>query len=391
MIPVKEALDRINTNCLPLEEIQLPIQEAVGYVLATDIEAHLDMPPFDQSAMDGYAVNWNDTIEQYTVIGVIQAGDDADGISLSPGECARIYTGEMVPKGANTVIQQENVIHEDNIIRITDGKAGLNIRSRGEQYTKGEKLISKGHILNPGSVGFIASNGFTHLTVTPEPRIKILVTGNELGERGNPLHPGQIYESNSVMLLAALKSFGFDAETEKVEDDLNTLKIAVARALDTADMVLISGGISVGDYDFVRQALTENGVEEVFYKVRQKPGKPLYFGRKERKVVFGLPGNPSSALTSFYIYVLKAIEGLTNRSEPFLEKTTVTLEHDFMKKGTLTNFIRARITGSTVQVLSHQSSAMLNAWRDSNAILIIPDEFNACEKGQQFEAFKLPL
>ncbi|TNE99261.1 MAG: molybdopterin molybdenumtransferase MoeA, partial [Bacteroidetes bacterium] len=304
MIPVKEALDRINTNCLPLEEIQLPIQEAVGYVLATDIEAHLDMPPFDQSAMDGYAANWNDTIEQYTVIGVIQAGDYADGISLSPGECARIYTGEMVPKGANTVIQQENVIHEDNIIRITDGKAGLNIRPRGEQYKIGEKLISKGHILNPGSVGFIASNGFTHLTVTPKPRIKILVTGNELGERGNPLHPGQIYESNSVMLLAALKSFGFDAETEKVEDDLNTLKIAVDRALETADMVLISGGISVGDYDFVRQALTENGVEEVFYKVRQKPGKPLYFGRKERKVVFGLPGNPSSALTSFYIYVL---------------------------------------------------------------------------------------
>lgn len=390
MIPVKEALELISKHSASLTPERIDLKNALGFILAEDVISPINMPPFDQSAMDGYALNRTDAIEIYDLNYRIQAGDDASGIHLNPGECARIYTGAMIPSGCNTVIQQENTSESEGKVTIVNGADNLNIRPEGEQYKQNEIIASAGQLLNPGVIGFLASAGIQSANVYPKPKTLIIATGNELVEAGNELKKGQIYESNAIMLQSALGALNIPTDSIKLADEKEVVVKAFESALEQYDLILVSGGISVGDYDFVREAMDVNEVEEIFYKVRQKPGKPLYFGKKKHAIVFGLPGNPSSALTSFYIYVLPAIQSLTGRNQAFLQQKHVALTHDFHKKGSLTNFVRAKISEHGVTVLSHQSSAMLNAWSEANALLMIPDESNECKEGELFTAFLLP-
>jgi molybdopterin molybdotransferase len=386
MVTVQEALNLIKEHCSTLPEEKLPIEHCVLRTNSQHITAKIHMPPFDQSAMDGYAINSGDSdISEYQIIDEIKAGDNGSSVVLEEGQAVRIFTGAMVPASATSVIKQESTKVEGDSLRITEEiKNGNNIRLKGEQYNPGDIIVPSGNLLTPGTVGLIATNGVSHIDIYTSPKIHLITTGNELVKSGETLKPGKIYESNTAMLVAAFEQYGFDITTSYVGDDREATEKLIEQAIGNNQLVILSGGISVGDYDFVQDSLEKCAVQEIFYKVKQKPGKPLYFGKTNSCSVFALPGNPASALNCFYIYVLKALEIMTGRQTPFLERRQVTLSHDHFKKGTFTNYLKAHVENNEVSVLKAQSSAMLAAYNSANAILEIPAEINECKEGEKY-------
>jgi len=298
MISIEEAIALVKKETKPLlKETVKSLEKAGGYKLFKDILSPINMPPFRQSAMDGYALHLHDSLT-YNLVGEIKAGDNLQPI-LKKGDAIRIFTGAAVPDTANAVMMQEKVISNGNSITIQNQiNTNTNIRPEGEQVKKGELALPKNTKLTPAAIGYLSSLGIENVSVYKKPTIAIVVTGNELVEAGSALEYGQIYESNSKMLLSTLYSLKFyDVTIHKIEDDYTKTVSKLNEVINSNDLVLISGGISVGDYDFVGKALTELNVEEHFYKVKQKPGKPLFFGTKNNTHIFALPGNPAAALT----------------------------------------------------------------------------------------------
>jgi molybdopterin molybdotransferase len=316
MISIKDAIQLVKSNCNPLlKEVIKPLEKSGNYRLYKDVYSPIDMPPFRQSAMDGYALNLHNSTN-YKLIGEIKAGDDASPI-LKIGEAIRIFTGSPVPDSANTVIMQEKVSANNDTISLEKSAVSINqnIRPKGEQVTKGDLALKKGTKLTPAAIGYLTGLGITEVSVYKKPSIAIVTTGNELVEAGQSLQYGKIYESNSKMLQNALYNLKFyDLTIHKIKDDYDETQSTLNKLINTKDLVLISGGISVGDYDFVGKALQQLNVEQCFYKVMQKPGKPLYFGKKDSTTIFALPGNPAAALTCFYIYVYIALQKMMNRT-----------------------------------------------------------------------------
>ncbi|WP_373058908.1 molybdopterin molybdotransferase MoeA [Zunongwangia sp. H14] len=294
MIPVKEALALIAQWTPHLKIIETDLMDGIDMVLAKDVYSPLNMPPFRQSAMDGYAIKWSNK-ENYKIIGESKAGDNRQ-FQLNEGEAVRIFTGAMVPKNADTVVIQEHVEEASERISIKKMPAKrANIRAEGEQILKGVKVLEKGSQVNEASIGLLAGLGLKQIKIFKPPEIGLMVTGNELEQLDEPLAPGKIYESNSLMLKVALKRNNFPkVKFYQAKDNAKETARLIKEALANNDVLLISGGISVGKYDFVQQALLSNGVKEIFYKVNQKPGKPLWFGAKGEKRIFALPGNPAS-------------------------------------------------------------------------------------------------
>ena len=284
MISVEGAKKLVDQNTEALPSIEIALAEGLGYVLSEDVYAPISHPPFQQSAMDGYAIgqlNENTPSNTFKLVGKIKAGD-LSTFSLKEGEAIRIFTGAMVPNGAMSVIMQEatEVIGGDLVIH-QEIKAGSNIRPEGDQIKVGELALSKGTMLSPAGVGFLADLGIIRLKVYDKPKVGLIVTGNELVQAGQKLQAGQIYESNSTTLTAALQATEINvAATKLVQDNLEQTTLTIEKLMESMDVLIISGGISVGDYDFVGKALKSLNVEEVFYKVKQKPGKPLFFGKK---------------------------------------------------------------------------------------------------------------
>lgn len=381
MVTVEEAIKLIDQHTIhgPVENKKL--DEALNYILFADVCSPIDMPPFRQSAMDGYALNFTAEVKSYHVIGEIAAGS-SELFNLKPGEAVRIFTGAAVPDSANVVVQQEIVERvENNISLMKEIQMGQNIRPRGEQISSNEVALKKGTVLNPAALGFLTTLGLTDVLVHRKPAVAILTTGSELVKPGTPLKHGQIYESNSVMLMGALMNYGFDKPTMvKVKDDLQSTTLSIQNLLAQHDFILISGGISVGDYDYVKEALTQQGVQEIFYKVKQKPGKPVFFGRKENKIVFALPGNPASALTCFYVYALPALQKFSGISEPGLQRVKLKLNKSYSKKPGLAHFLKSTIYGDEVTISDSQSSAMLNSFAQADAMIYLPaDQENFAE------------
>ena len=314
MITVEKALEILKSETAPLAGEWRSLGESNGHVLAESILSPIDMPSFDQSAMDGYAINTVEGRKIYNVISEVAAGSGEEPV-LNFGEAVRIFTGAMVPASANVVVQQEWVVRAGNEIRIErEIQLVQHIRRQGEQIKTGELALQAGAILNPAAIGFLAGLGITEVNVLKRPKIGLITTGNELVEPGNELKRGQIYESNSAMLCAAFETYYFKNYTiSKVEDDYDLTKKRIETELDNSDFVILTGGISVGDYDFVGKALQEIGTQELFYKINQKPGKPLYFGRIGNKMVAALPGNPAAALTCFYRYVLPVLNQMAGK------------------------------------------------------------------------------
>ena len=389
MISVHEALEKIKENSIRLESIQIKVEDALGYVLANDIISPINMPPFNQSAMDGYAVNGSH-LSEFTMVGEIQAGDSGEGIELNEGETIRIFTGALVPQSATSVVKQEIVERDGDQIQVTEPiKAGVNIRISGEQIKSGSVVLEKDSVINLGAIGYLYMLGIHEVEVTRKPKAIIIVTGNELIPPGEKLTQGKIYESNSYTLKSALRSIGVDAEIQSVKDDFEATKQMISEALNKSELVITSGGISVGDYDFVGRSMNELGVNEVFYKLKQKPGKPLFYGTNKGTSVFALPGNPAAILSCFYMYVLPAVRLMQGYKIPQLEQRSLKLTSDYKKTSSLTHFLKAFAEGDEVRILSAQSSAMLSSFAEANCLVKMPEGREVWSAGDSVDAFMI--
>ncbi|WP_405575887.1 molybdopterin molybdotransferase MoeA [Winogradskyella sp. Asnod2-B02-A] len=393
MISIKDAIQLVKSNCNPLlKEVIKPLEKSGNYRLYKDVYSPIDMPPFRQSAMDGYALNLHNSTN-YKLIGEIKAGDDASPI-LKIGEAIRIFTGSPVPDSANTVIMQEKVIANNATISLEKSAVSINqnIRPKGEQVTKGDLALKKGTKLTPAAIGYLTGLGITEVSVYKKPSIAIVTTGNELVEAGQSLQYGKIYESNSKMLQNALYNLKFyDLTIHKIKDDYDETQSTLNKLINTKDLVLISGGISVGDYDFVGKALQQLNVEQCFYKVMQKPGKPLYFGKKDSTTIFALPGNPAAALTCFYIYVHIALQKMMNNTTVELPKTEAKSNSTFNKTGNRPQFLKAIYKDGMATILEGQSSAMLQTFALSNALVFMPEDVNQINLNDTLEVILLPV
>ncbi len=400
MISVDEALEIINNVAIDVNTTEIPVAESLGFTIAKDLQANISLPPFAQSAMDGYALCG--IHKTYHLQGEIQAGDtNSQSISLKDGHCLRIFTGAPVPSNATAVIMQEKVesSKDGQSIAIHDEvKVGKNIRPIGEQILQGTPVLKRGHKITPATIGLLLSLGEVMVSVYQKPPIGIVSTGNELIKPGNQLSYGQIFESNSNMLLTALHSKGFEATPPlHVEDDYNKTLNCLAQLLDKEQVILVSGGISVGDYDFVGKALGALGVETMFYKIKQKPGKPLFFGRKGNKFIFGLPGNPAASLTCFYVYVLPLLERLaspllnSSGAARFSNLQSFPINQDFTKLAGKAQFLKAHIDYNVnlVSVLDGQASSMLHTFAESNALIYLPEDVQKISKNDLVQVYKI--
>jgi molybdopterin molybdotransferase len=323
MITINEAKQIINENLPSSKKVTFPLHKALEKVLAQDIHAPEPSPRFDNSAMDGFAVLWEDvnfvTKNSPVVLriaGESQAGTPYRG-NFKPGEAIRISTGAALPKGTDTVLPIEETKSDNNFIKILQVKKRFqNIRFRGEEFKEGELLLKKGDSLNPSQIGLLASLGFTKIQIYQPPKISILVTGNELIPFNKKLSPGKIRDSNKIMLSTAIiKAGGEVTFAEQVEDIFDSTVNMVRKVEEISDIIICSGGVSVGQHDHVREAAIKAGYQSLIWKVRQQPGKPLFFAKKGETLLFGLPGNPVSAYICFHYYILPVIQHLQGKNE----------------------------------------------------------------------------
>jgi molybdopterin molybdotransferase len=390
MVSVEEAFRRISEATDGLGIVEMELRNATGFVLAEDYISTLSFPPFDQSAMDGYAVNNKVDQREFRVVYELKAGDSASAITLRNGEACRIFTGAMLPNDTTAVVKQEDVVRVENTIQINRPVThGENVRLCGEQINNGDVAVRANTVLNPGAIGFLSTLGVKNVKVFRKPKIAIIATGNELIKAGSKLEVGKIFESNTNTLISALSVYGFQATADVVEDSYDLIRQNIDQAINSNDLVLITGGISVGDYDFVGKILLDLNVEEKFYKVKQKPGKPLFFGVKGKTIVFALPGNPAAVLTSFYMYVLHALAGLTGRKTGYLTHKKVKLSTGFEKSPNLTFLLKGKVEKDHVTILPAQSSAMLSSFIEADCLIRLNENKAIWEKDELVDVYTI--
>jgi len=394
MISVNEAKKIIQEQLSPLDPVQLPLLQAAGLTLAADVFSMIDSPPFDQSSMDGYAFcfdGWKNNAA-LEIEGEIAAGSNTTK-TYSSEKAVRIFTGAPVPQGTDTVVMQEKVTVTKGVLTIEDQNIhlGVNVRLKGTDSKVGELALKAGNKLTPGAIGFLTGIGITSVSVFPKPAVSIIVTGNELQTAGKPLQHGQVYESNSATIRAALQQLNInEVKVFWAEDNLNVLQKILEEAISVSDVIVLMGGISVGDYDYVLQAAENCGVTKLFHRIKQKPGKPLYFGKKENKLIFGLPGNPSSVLTCYYEYLFPALQQLSNQLVG-LKELEVPLLKSIDKVAGLTQFLKGYFDGEKVIPLGAQESYRLSTFANANCLIVLDENTNHCEVGENVNIHLLPL
>jgi len=391
MISVQEALEIIKKHQYTATSINVNLDSSLNFTLAQDIFSPISMPPFRQSAMDGYAVNVHST-NKYSLIGEVKAGDAANYI-LKPGQAVRIFTGAEVPDTANAVIMQEKINHTENSIEVINETPVLNqnIRDKGEQINNGDIAITKNTVLTPSVISFLASLGINKIEVYPKPKVAIVVTGSELIAPGTPYQQGKIYESNSVMLATTLQQENIiDYTIHRIADDYQSTENLLKEVIENNNFVLVSGGISVGDYDFVGKALKNINTEQLFYKIKQKPGKPLFFGKNGNTYIFALPGNPASALTCFYMYALPMLRSFSKHKQAHLVWTKKKLSHNYTVKGIRAQFLKAHYKKEFVEVVDFQSSAMIHGFNNANSLMFLPENSEKIKKNTIIDVILLP-
>ena len=391
MISVEEAKKIIQNNIEALPSIKICLADAVGYVLAEDVFSAIDFPPFNQSNVDGYAIAFKDAKGKLSINGESAAGNHQH-LSLQHKQAIRIFTGAAIPENADTVVMQEKVLVEDDALLIRDEQLqrGLNFRAKGKDIKQYDLALQKDEYLSAGAIGFLSALGITEANVYKKPSISIIITGNELQQPGKDLQHGEVYEANSFMLRTALHQLHFnEINILFADDDLERLTAVLNKALTYTDVVLLCGGISVGDYDFVLQAATDCGVKKLFHKVKQRPGKPLYFGKKDKKIVFGLPGNPSSVLTCFYEYAVEAL-CILSRKQNLVKTTSATLTNDYTKIAGLTFFLKGLLKEDKVIPLDAQESYRLSSYAIANCLIRLDEEKTEYKAGQTVEVHVLP-
>jgi molybdopterin molybdotransferase len=359
---------------LPAESVQ--VGDAAGRVLAEDVRSTVDLPPFPSSAMDGYAVRSADLPGTLSVVGESAAGAPFSG-TIAPGDAIGISTGAVVPEGADAVAPVEVVVRKENTVEVDRQlEAGASVRPRGGDISAGDVVASAGTRLAPAALAGIAAVGVASVSCTRRPRVAILATGSELVVPGEPLEPGQIYESNTLMLAAALAVAGVEiVSAPAVRDDEAALRKALERALE-CDVLVTSGGVSVGEHDLVREVERELGVEEVFWRVAIKPGKPLAFGTRGETLVFGLPGNPVSALVGAELFVKPALRALQGIAEPLPRFEPGRLGLDVRRNPERDDFLRGRSRNDgdavVLEPLRGQESHMIATASAADALVHVP-------------------
>jgi molybdopterin molybdotransferase len=316
LLNLEQARALVLERAQPLAAERVPLEHAAGRVLAETATALVDLPPFPSSAMDGYALRSADTPGTLPVVARIAAGSPA-GRPLAGGEAMGISTGGVVPEGADAVLQHELVVEHDNDVTIADRVArGVNIRPVGRDVAAGGAVVSAGARLGASQIGALAAAGVAEVTCARRPRVAVLTTGSELRAPGTPLEPGEVYEANGVMLAAQLEAEGaVVTRLAAVADDEAEHRRAIEQGLEH-DVLVTSGGVSVGPHDLVRRVEAELGVEEVFWRVAVRPGKPVSFGVRGPTLVFGLPGNPVSSLVGCELFVRPALRALQGAADP---------------------------------------------------------------------------
>ena len=392
MISVEEALKLIQQQIHSFPEECIDLNTALGRFLSRDITSSIAVPSFDNSAMDGYAIAFEPDRTNYSVAFEMAAGE-TQLKHLNKGEAARIYTGAPIPFGADTVVQQEWVSNSELGISFDSNKVklGMHIRRKGEQTQPGSTVCSSGTEITPSLISLLSSIGCTKIWVHSLPKITLIITGNELVEPGNELNFGQIFNSNGPALKALLAKINITkTRTFTAPDQANALSEIIAESLENCDILLLTGGVSVGDYDFVNDCLSQNGVQKIFHKIAQKPGKPLWFGTTQsRQWVFGLPGNPAAVITCFNQYVKPAILIGMGKSDAFLSLGKLPLAHDFHKKSDLTFFMKGYYNLKEVELLPAQESFNLSSFKIANCIVKIDAHKTTLSAGEMVEIYPL--
>ena len=371
-----EALRLVLERVEPLPAAPVAVDEAAGRVLAAPAVAAVDLPPFPSSAMDGFALRAADTPGTLPIVARVAAGRPAPR-PLEAGEAMAIATGGVVPPGADAVVPIERVSQTDNTVTIPDpAETGSNVRPRGGDVRVGDVVLEAGTRLGAVHLGALAAAGIAHPVCSRRPRVAVLTTGTELRAPGEPLAPGEIYESNGAILAAQLATTGAEVERlAPVADDEQAHRDAIARGLE-ADVLVTTGGVSVGPHDLVREVETELGVEEVFWRVAVKPGKPVSFGVRGRTLVFGLPGNPVSTLVTFELFVRPAVLALQGASEPGPVFRIGRLAETCRRNAARDELVRARAVRARDEVrlepVRGQESHMIARAATATALVFVP-------------------
>ncbi|HRC08152.1 MAG TPA: molybdopterin molybdotransferase MoeA [Miltoncostaeales bacterium] len=368
-ISLNDALAAVLAAVHVMDAEVLATEDAAGRIVARDVVSAIDLPPFANSAMDGFAVRAADTAMsgrgsvRLPIHGESRAGQPSDE-PLHPGSAARISTGATLPEGADAVVRIEDVALADGAIQLTETvQRGTHIRRAGDDIVRGAVVVPAGTLVRAGELAMLAATGHTQVTVHRRPTVAVLTTGDEVVPAGTPLGPGQIHESNSVMLAAQAREAGATPTmvVGGVGDDLAVTIDAIDRALDAADVVVISGGVSKGDHDHVKPALEALGVQRIFWQIALRPGHPTLFGTVERagrtKLVFGLPGNPVSAYVTFQLLVAEAIARMCGVGRSFLELPAVYSGPTQHKPIGMSLALRCRIDTGPFGVLAMLTSA----------------------------------
>lgn len=376
LLSVEEALAHVLGRVAPLPPERVSTGDAAGRFLAEAAHARTDLPPFPSSAMDGFAVRSTEVPATLPVAFEVAAGR-ASRMPLPPGAAAEIATGGAVPEGADAVVPVELVVTRDGSVEIPSGVApGTNVRPRGGDVREGELVVAAGARLGPAQIGALAAVGVAEISCAARPRVAILATGSELRAPGEPLEHGQIYESNRAMLAAALVGAGARVELlPAVADDEAAHREAIARGLE-ADVLVTSGGVSMGSHDLVRDVEASLGVEEVFWGVAVKPGKPLSFGVRGSTLVFGLPGNPVSSLVGAILFVapaLRALQAATSPGPVYEEATTASaLQRSEHRDEYVRAARRLEPAGVVVEPVPGQDSHMIVRAAAADALVRVP-------------------
>ncbi|GAB4348430.1 MAG: molybdopterin molybdotransferase MoeA [Gammaproteobacteria bacterium] len=394
-LTVDQARERIQQALAPIAGVErVAIRAALGRVLAEEVRSAVDVPSHTNSAMDGYAVNSADLPAEgeaeLKVIGTSWAGRPFEG-TVGRGECVRIFTGAAMPEGADTALMQEAVKRDGDVIRIlARHKAGENVRYAGEDLRKGDVVLGPGQMIRPADIGVLASVGVPEVNVRRRVRVAFFSTGDELRSIGETLGKGEIYDSNRYTLYGMLKRAGAELiDMGVIRDTREATRQAFKDAAAIADVVMTSGGVSVGEADFVKETLDELGKVD-FWKIAMKPGKPLAFGFVDDAVFFGLPGNPVSVMVTFYQFALPALRRLMGCRETFTPTFRLPLADKLRKGKGRTEFQRGILTRDetgqpVVRTTGEQGSGILSSMSQANCFIILPRESDGAEPGDIVE------
>lgn len=381
MIKLNEAMDIIKGQKIDWPTEKVKLIDALGRIMVTELTSPLDSPPFNKAAMDGYAVASEDRSKKYKIVEIIGAGDTPKK-TVTNGTCSKIMTGAVVPDGADKIIRVEFADETEGFAVPHTPEPLVSIIKKGENIKAGERVLGSGK-LKAKDIGIIASLGFPEVEVSKRPVIGVLTTGSELKNPGEKLGPGQIYNSNGLQMSAQIASAGCISKYYGIiVDNRKALSNAVARAFSECDIVLLSGGVSKGDYDYVPEVLEENGMSTLFHRVAIKPGRPLLFGRKENIFVFGLPGNPVSTFVTFEVFVKTLIYHLAGQEyNPTLYQGKLSRK---VKRRDIerTEFHPVIIKGESVEPIKYLGSSHLNAMAEANGMMTIPNGITEYNKGE---------